>query len=314
MDQKSRTYRRSSLIWASIAIIVIGMACALTQTVGDISNPEKLTGAPKPGKPPARANIGDTWTSKADGMTLVYVPAGTFLMGAREFDEFANQDEMPMREVDLNGFWIDQTEVTNAMYAKFLTTEGNGQDVGMAWYEFNSPDAVISVFGPDWVVEDGYEDHPVYEVTWYGAQAYCEWVGRRLPTEAEWEKAARGTTGQIYPWGNDAPNCGLVNFWDGNQVCSGDLAPVGGYVAGASPYGALDMAGNLWEWTADWYSEHYYKNGPSENPEGPANGSYKVFRGGAWESGPRNVRASDRNSDEPNAARYRLGFRCALTP
>jgi serine/threonine-protein kinase len=270
--------------------------------------------APEAGKPPARAQLGDTWTSKADGATLVYVPAGKFYRGALEFDEQSNPDEFPLREIELDAFWIDQTEVTNAMFAAFLTAQGVESAGGVPWYEVGSPDALISVQGPKWVSERGYEDHPAVEVTWEAANAYCAWVDRRLPTEAEWEKAARGPKGQIYPWGDEAPNCGLVNFWDGNKVCADGTASVGSFPAGASPYGALDMSGNVWEWTADWYDEFYYEAAPSENPTGPASGNSKVFRGGAWESGPRNLRASDRNNDQTNAARYRLGFRCALTP
>jgi formylglycine-generating enzyme required for sulfatase activity len=247
-------------------------------------------------------------------MTLVYVPAGKFLMGALEYDENSDQDEIPLHEVELSAFWIDQTEVTNSMFAAFLNQKGNIKEGDVPWLEVDSPDAMISVQGVKWVPEEGFENYPVYEVTWHGAQAYCEWVGRRLPTEAEWEKAARGAEGLIYPWGNTEPECGLANFWDGNKICADGPAPVGSYPAGASAYGVLDLAGNVWEWVADWYSENYYKSSPATDPSGPANGSTKVVRGGAWESGPRNLRASDRNSDAPNAARYRLGFRCALTP
>lgn len=297
-----------------LVLLIVGISCGLTQGLGGLTGPEELPSAPESGKPPARAKVGDTWISKADGMTLVYIPAGKFFRGALEYDEQSNPDEFPLREIDLDAYWIDQTEVTNAMFADFLTANGVDTAGGKPWYEVDSPDALISVQGPKWVVEPGYENHPVVEVTWEAAKAYCEWVGRRLPTEAEWEKAARGAEGQIYPWGDNAPNCGLVNFWDGNKVCADGSAPVGSFPAGVSPYGALDMSGNVWEWTADWYDENYYQASPIENPMGPASGSSKVFRGGAWESGPRNLRASDRNNDQTNASRYRLGFRCALTP
>lgn len=261
-------------------------------------------------KPPKDAELGDAWTSPVDGMVLVYVPAGEFMMGAREGDEQAEPDEMPMRTVSLNAFWIDRTEVTNAMFAKFLTAKGNEK-----WYEAESPDAKISVLGPEWVVKKGFEDHPVTEVTWFGANAYCEWVGRRLPTEAQWEKAARGTDGRIFPWGNTQPNCSLANYWTGSQSCTdGGPAPVGSYQGGASPYNVWDMAGNVWEWVADWYSDVFYKSAPGENPTGPGSGSAKVMRGGSFESGPRTLRTSDRASDEPGVGRYRLGFRCAMPP
>ena len=308
MHRKDRSYSKSFILLAGIALLIVSMACALTQSLGQ--EPDK----PISGKPPSRARLGDTWTYTADGMTLVYVPAGKFYMGALEYDEQSNQDEFPLREVNLDAFWIDRTEVTNAMFAAFLNTKGVETAGGLPWYEVSSPDAQIFVRGPLWVVEDGFEDHPIVEVTWEAANAYCEWVGRRLPTEAEWEKAARGPEGLIYPWGDEPPNCGLVNFWTGSTFCAEGAASVGSFPAGASPSGALDMSGNVWEWTSDWYDERYYQNAANDNPTGPTSGNAKVFRGGAWESGPRNLRASDRNMDHTNAARYRLGFRCAVTP
>ena len=300
--------------------LLVGLAC--TGSVSVTPQPAAVVGEPTQAPveadndtPPRNPSAGDTWTSPTDGAVLVYVPAGEFLMGAREFDEFADPDEIPMHKVTLDGYWIDKFEVTHAQYAEFLTEMGNQGD-NHTWFEVDSPDAWIEVLGPNWVVDEGWEEHPVHEVTWFGAQAYCQWAERRLPTEAEWEKAARGTDGQIYPWGNTNPNCSMANFWDGNNFCSKTevSTPVGSFPAGLSPFGLLDMAGNVWEWVADWYDENYYANSPAENPTGPSGGIFKVTRGGSWESGARNLRASDRKVEEPAGARYRLGFRCALSP
>ena len=301
------------ILWAANACTGQGSGGSL-QTVPTMpsgTGPIEATAtvAPDDNQPPKEAELGDAWTSPVDNMTLVYVPAGEFQMGAREGDEQAEADEMPMRRVALNAFWIDRSEVTNAMFAAFLTEKGNEK-----WYEAASPDAKISVLGPDWVVEKGYENNPVTEVTWFGAQAYCEWAGRRLPTEAEWEKAARGADGRIFPWGSTQPNCSLANFWTGDKSCSDGPAEVGSYQGGASPFNIWDMAGNVWEWVADWYSDTYYASAPVDNPNGPGNGSVKVMRGGSFESGPRTLRVSDRNSDEPGVGRYRLGFRCVMPP
>jgi len=250
---------------------------------------------------------------------MVAVPAGEFLMGSREFDKAAQQNEYPMHTVNLDSYWIDKTEVTNAMFAKFLTEKGTQATVAK-WYEPNSNSANLFVEGPKWVVKEGFENLPVIEVTWFGAQAYCDWAGRRLPTEAEWEKAARGTDGRIYPWGNSEPTCGVANFFqvDQNQACAGKgtvaLSPVGTYSGGASIFGAFDMAGNVWEWVADYYKDNFYNSTPTSNPTGPEGGSTKVYRGGSFESGYRLLRTAQRKSDSPDASRYFLGFRCAATP
>jgi formylglycine-generating enzyme required for sulfatase activity len=298
-------------------LLMLSVACSLTgQSAEAPAQPPAQAPTQEGGseEPPSSPSDGDTWTSDKDGMVLVYVSAGDFMMGAREFDEQAEPDEMPLRTVTLDAFWIDKTEVTNAMFAAFLTEQDNKTEGGGAWYEADSPDAKIAVVGPNWEVEEGFEDYPVVEVTWYGAQAYCQWVGRTLPTEAQWEKAARGTDGRIFPWGNTQPNCSVANFYTGSQSCADGIAEAGTYGGTASPYGALDMAGNVWEWVADWYKSNYYKDAPTENPAGPDTGSNKVFRGGSFESGPRTLRTSERNSEAPGEARYRTGFRCLMNP
>lgn len=234
--------------------------------------------------------------SDKDGMMMIYVPAGEFLMGSRETDPIADNDEKPQHRVYLDAFWIDQTEVTNAMYAKCVKAGACQPPSSTASYTFHA------YYG-----DSPYDHYPVAWITWERARTYCEWAGRRLPTEAEWEKAARGTDGRLYPWGDATPNPNLLNF----KADVGDTTAVGNYPAGASPYGALDMAGNLWEWVADWYSHSYYASSPAANPPGPAPQAYHACRGGSWNSAAEMVRTAARGNADPGRCDGIVGIRCA---
>jgi formylglycine-generating enzyme required for sulfatase activity len=235
-------------------------------------------------------------------MKMVFVPAGEFIMGGHVY-----YHENPIHLVRLNAFWIDQTEVTNAMFAAFLNAHSNLLGDRITALDTKDEDAHIHLVDGSWQAIQAYEAHPVVEVTWYGAVAYCSWAGRRLPTEAEWEKAARGTNEHIYPWGNDEPTADMLNF---NDVI-GDTTKVGSYATGASPYDVFDMAGNVWEWTADWYAPTYYVNSPSVNPLGPDSGLFRVLRGGAWNDRDTYARSSHRSVADPIVSHDFLGFRCA---
>jgi serine/threonine-protein kinase len=228
-------------------------------------------------------------------MTLLYVPAGEFTMGS----ENGLDNEKPVREIYLDAFWIDQTEVTNFMYSKCV------QDGTCNPPRSSASSARTSYYG-----NSDFNEFPVIYVSWENADEYCEWVERRLPTEAEWEKAARGTDGFSYPWGNNAPDSELLSF-NGNTE---DTTQVGFYPMGASPYGALDMAGNVYEWVADWYNPSYYSavSSPDSNPLGPANGTSRVLRGGAWYGTESQVRSTDRSWNVPSTTATDIGFRCAM--
>jgi formylglycine-generating enzyme required for sulfatase activity len=252
-------------------------------------------------------NAGTTRVSPSDGMVLVYMPAGEFLMGSTEAEIaqavkkypasfFGN--EQPKHTVYLDAYWIDRTVVTNAQYARCVKA---GQ--------CPSPQATRSHKRDHYYGNVRYANYPVIYVTWSNAENYCGWAGRRLPTEAEWEKAARGTDGRIYPWGNQAPDTTLANF-DENV---NDTTEVGKYPAGASPYGVLDMAGNVWQWVADWYDENYYQNSPGRNPTGPASGSLRVMRGGAFYFDSSAERSAGRLGNGPDVTWDPNGFRCATT-
>jgi eukaryotic-like serine/threonine-protein kinase len=240
---------------------------------------------------------GSNIVSPKDGMVMVYVPAGDFIMGSNQnYDTQAEKDEVIQHTVYLDSFWIDQTEVTNAMYARCVSA-GSCTIPGSS-----NSNSHLNYYG-----SSIYANYPVVNVDWDQAMAYCQWAGSRLPTEAEWEKAARGTDGRIYPWGNQAPGAALGNF---NKYV-GDTSKVGSYLPGASPYGALDMAGTVWEWVADWYSGTYYLSSPSNNPNGPASGTSRVERGGSWFSDTSLLGVFQRGGNFPNYRSNYVGFRCA---
>jgi formylglycine-generating enzyme required for sulfatase activity len=240
-----------------------------------------------------------------DGSVMVYVPAGEFLMGSPPGE--GEDVEHPQHTIYLSEFWIDKTEVTNAQYRKCV--------------EIGACRVPTCDWGEPTYSDSSKADHPMVCVSWQDAKAYCGWAGKRLPTEAEWEKAARGTDGRKYPWGDDF-HCQRGNFNDetetssyvvpGGEGCDGyaRTAPVGSFVSGASPYGALDMAGNVREWCQDWYDADYYASSPQRDPQGPSLGEYRVARGGSWSGFEWYLRAADRFWLDPDACYGYLGFRC----
>ena len=238
---------------------------------------------------------------------MVFVPAGPFVRGSNEGqiaawtaacgggcrnDEFL--DEAPQRTINLSSFFIDRTEVTVEQFKEFVaatgyqtTAERKGDPIQYTWRQFDAPDR---------------QDHPVRWMSWDDASAYCQWAGKRLPTEAEWEKAARGADGRSWPWGNE---------WDDGRVPHNNASAVASYPNGASPYGALGMAGNVWEWVADWYSANYYGAAPDSDPAGPAQTSDKVLRGGGFNNANWAMRTSHRHLGGPQGYSSDHGFRCA---
>jgi Tol biopolymer transport system component len=247
--------------------------------------------------PPPQPDPGDTWTRPIDCMTMVYVPGGEFQMGSGDDDPAAVSDELPQHVVRLDGFWIDQTEVTNAQFVQFLNEQGIGDGRRAKIIVLDQGYTQVSQVGDQFVTTEAALQRPVVMVTWHGAAAYCEWAGGRLPTEAEWEYAARGPEANLYPWGNASPTCDLANY----GTCVGVPVDVGSHPAGASWCGALDMAGNVWEWVSDSFGP--YSGLPQENPTGPPSGDVPVLRGGGWHSPPWEIRAAYRQHEVS-----RIGF------
>ena len=246
---------------------------------------------------------------------LVRIPAGSFSMGS----DSGKADERPVHQVYLDAYYIDVFEVTGAQYAAFLNTIGRHTDAeGRRLLDLDDFDAPIRLEGTGYGLKSPELAHrPVVEVTWFGARAYCRWAGLRLPTEAEWEKAARGTDARIYPWGQ-AVDPTRANY-GADPCCGADAAdghiasaPVGSFPSGASPYGLFDMAGNVWELVQDWYGGDYYARPEARrNPTGPALGALRVIRGGSWSSRPFRLRTSERAVQVPELSYVLIGFRCA---
>ncbi|MBM3241021.1 AAA family ATPase [Candidatus Poribacteria bacterium] len=267
----------------------------------DVDTIFRLVAENRSGKTQAEAwwTPGASARNPIDGAEMVYIPAGEFIMGTsdeqidallKKFPDWSRSwfdDEKPQRPVYLDGYWIYKYEVTVAQYRKFCNETGR-----------QMPEA------PFW----GWQDnHPIVYVSWNDAIAYCDWAKVQLPTEAQWEKAARGTDGRTWPWGNE---------WDGSKCNSWEsgtqkTTPVGSYPQGVSPYGLMDMAGNVWEWCADWYDEKYYTSAPDRNPPGPSSETWRVLRGGSWFDYPVVARAAVRNRDDPGVRGNDRGFRCS---
>jgi eukaryotic-like serine/threonine-protein kinase len=225
------------------------------------------------------------------GVTMRLVSAGEFTIGAQS----GSIDAQPAHTVTLDPYYMDVFEVTNALYKACV-------DAGSC----KPPQSTGSSTRSSYYDNHRYDKYPVVYVDWYQAKDYCEWRGARLPTEAEWEKAARGTDGRIYPWGDSDPSRGLLNY----KGDMGDTIEVGSYAKGRSLYGIYDMSGNVSEWVNDWYNPAYYQNSPSKNPQGPASGISRVLRGGSWNDTFKTL-STNRDSLTPTGSYYTFGFRCA---
>ena len=242
-----------------------------------------------------------TATATFNAAEEILISAGSFLRGSLSTQ--GNTDERPQRSITLSAYYIDKYEVTNARYktcvdAGTCTAPGNVNFGSRIPYYGNAT----------------YANYPVVNVNWTQARAFCTWAGRRLPTGAEWEKAARGTDGRVYPWGGQAPDCNRANFLNGSTYCFDTTRQVGAYPTGASPYSVMDMAGNVGEWVNDWYSSTYYNTAPTSNPPGPASGTSRVVRGGGWDNSASTVRSAYRQPDTPVSWNQLTGFRCARSP
>lgn len=225
-------------------------------------------------------------------MEVVFIPAGDFLMGSTVHDTNRDTNEEPQHKVYLDAFWISKTQVTNAMLTACVSAE-------VCKY------SVKASTNPNYL-DPLYASHPVVYVAWDMAQTYCDWTGGRLPTEAEWEKAARGPNGAKYPWGEDQPREKFVNV--NNFI--GNTTTAGLFPYGKSFYGALDMGGNVREWVSDWYDPNYYQNSSASNPQGPETGEKKVLKGASFSDPIRYTRTANRLSHVPGSPGAVRGFRC----
>lgn len=237
---------------------------------------------------------------------LILIPSGIFHMGCDPIHNAGYAcpaNEMPLHPIDLDAYYIDKTEVTNSQYSLCVAAGGcsppsnNSSATRFSYY--NNP---------------AYATYPVISVTWQDASDYCTWGGMRLPTEAEWEKASRGSMGTMaYPWGDTSPSCMYANY-GGPAGCVGDTTATASLLSGISPYGVMEMAGNVQEWVFDWYDANYYATSTTTNPQGPSTGTAKVMRGGGWAMMANDIREAFRLNIPPGNSQHDIGFRCAKTP
>jgi eukaryotic-like serine/threonine-protein kinase len=317
-----RSSKPSWQVWAfgvgAVGLLIV-MGWFVIRSLGGSSRSSNKPDYAATSTPEETFKIGSTWKRPADGMTMMYVPEGNFLMGmdvdkalqiCQQFYNGCRREwyvnNAPMHTVYLDSYWIDKTEVTNTMYA-LCVQAGACQP----------PTKDSSFTRSSYYGNSQYANYPVVYVDWHRANSYCKWAGAHLPTEAEWEKAARGTDGRTYPWGDSTLTCLFLNYgYAARNGCVGDSAKVGSFPAGASLYGALDMLGNVWEWVADWESNTDYSNSPSINPTGPSYGTKRILRGGSWYDSGTSILSTNRwwAAPLPDYAENIVGFRCSRSP
>lgn len=298
-------------VTVAIGILVIGVLSGFVLSNLVINKPQsrifptptqRLTITPKitltiTPTPTEVLDLGSTRVRDKDGMVMVYIPPGSFTMGVPVIPPDSTK-----HEIYLDAYWIDQTEVTNGMYKKCI------QD-GFC----KPPSMTSSINRSQYYSDKQYNNFPVVNVDWEKAHQYCKWVNGHLPSEAEWEKAYRGTDGRLFPWGDESPSCELANINIANfRICAGDLQEVGKYRKILSPYGVLDMAGNALEWVNDWYNYDYFRLSPFSNPQGPISGENKVIRGYIFVDKYMQIRYQ-RSNENPYKSFRDVGFRCAIS-